>query len=363
MPDTEVKSLNDFPVFETKTAAKTTYKLEDPAERKRYFEEKAGPEIAFLRDYLATKTFVGFLLGPKNSGKGTYTKLLMEAVGAEHVAHLSVGDIVRSVHKDLETEEGKRELVAFLGKRYRGFMSIEQALDVILGRDTKSLLPTEVILALVEREISRIGKKAIFIDGFPRHFDQVPYALYFRELMDYRNDPDFFVFISVPEAVIDERMKYRVICPTCQTPRNIKLLRTKTVGYDADADTYYLICDNPDCPDPKRMVAKEGDELGIEVIRDRIEADKKIMEQLLGLRGVPKVYLRNAVPVAEADKIDEYELTPAYRFTREGAAVKVIEEPWTVTDEVGNESYSLLPAAVVTALIKQTAQILGFTGQ
>ncbi|MBI4023063.1 hypothetical protein HY375_02780, partial [Candidatus Berkelbacteria bacterium] len=197
------------------------------------------------------------------------------------------------------------------------------------------------------------------IDGFPRNFDQIPYSLYFRELMDYRNDPDFLVFISVPETVMDERMKNRVVCPTCQTPRNMKLLRTKEVGYDAEHDSHYLICDNPDCPDPKRMVTKEGDELGIEAIRDRIEADRKIMQQLLGLRGVPKIYLRNAVPVSEAGKVDQYELTPAYRFEGTGEDVTVIEEPWTVTDEAGQDSYSLLPAAVVVALIKQTAAVLG----
>lgn len=356
----QITSVTDFPVFETKTSQDTTYKLEDPAERKRYFSEKVGPEIEFLKDYLASKTFVGFLLGPKNSGKGTYTKLFMEAVGSEHIAHIAVGDIVRSVHKGLESEASKQELIDFLRKRYRGFMSVEQALDVILGRDTKSLLPTEVILALVEREMSRIGKKAIFIDGFPRSFDQISYALYFRELMDYRHDPDFMVFISVPEAVIDERMKYRVVCPSCQTPRNIKLLRTKTVKHDPDTNQYYLVCDNPDCAEPQRMVSKEGDELGIEVIRDRIEADKQIMTQLLTLQGVPKVYLRNAVPVAQADKVDAYELTPAYRFEGTGDEVTVIEEPWTVKDEAGQDSYSLLPAAVVVALIKQTAQILGY---
>lgn len=351
-----------FPVFKTKTeGVEQIFQLEDPAERKKYFKAKAGKEIAALKKWLQSNTFVGFLLGPKNSGKGTYTKLFMEALGTDQIAHISVGDIVRSVHKSLDSEANKKELMEFLKKRYRGFITIEKALDVILGRDTKTLLPTEVILALVEREIDKIGRKAIFIDGFPRSLDQVSYSLYFRTLMGYRDDPDFLVFIDVPEAVIDERMKYRVICPACQTPRNIKLLRTKEVGYDEATKEFYLICDTAGCSGG-RMHAKEGDELGIEVIRDRIEADQKVMETLLTLQGVPKVYLRNSVPVKSgADFIDKYEITPAYRYEWDDNAKKVniIEEPWTVKDTAGEEMYSLLPAAVGLALIKQTAKVLG----
>ena len=93
----EKKGLS-FPVFKTKIPGDTQkFSLEDPAERRRYFDHKAGAEIEKLREYLRTGTFVGFLLGKKNSGKGTYSKLFMEAVGKERVAHLSVGDIVRGV--------------------------------------------------------------------------------------------------------------------------------------------------------------------------------------------------------------------------------------------------------------------------
>ncbi|MEK7076802.1 MAG: nucleoside monophosphate kinase, partial [Patescibacteria group bacterium] len=259
-----------FPVFKTKVAGVSEkFLLEDPAERRKYFDAKAGAEIEKLRDYLRDNTFVGFLLGPKNSGKGTYSKLFMEAVGGDRVAHISVGDIVRNVHKDIESGK-QEELIAFLRARYRGFITIEKVIDVILGRDTKTLLPTEVILALVEREIDRIGRKAVFIDGFPRNLDQISYSLYFRALIGYRDDPDFFVFIDVPEAVIDERMRYRVICPVCQTPRSTKLLRTREVGYDERKKEFYLICDNAECGST-RMVSKEGDELGIEPIKARLE--------------------------------------------------------------------------------------------
>jgi len=351
----------DFPIFKTKIEGSSRkFNLEDPAERRKYFEWKAGKEIEKLRDWLRQNTFVAILLGKKNSGKGTYSKLFMEAVGTEHLAHISVGDIVRAVHKDFSDEKKRGELLDFLKKRYRGRISVEAAIDALLGRDTKTLLPTEFILALVEREIDRLGRKAIFIDGFPRELDQISYALYFRSLMGYRDDPDFFVFIDVPEAVMDERMKYRVVCPKCQTPRNLRVLRTKEVGYDP-ASGFYLVCDNSACGGA-RLVSKEGDELGIETIRGRLEIDDKVMKNLLEMEGIPKIYLRNSVPVDRAPEfVDDYEITPAYRYERDEGikSVKVIEEPWVVKDDRGIDSHSLLPQPVAVGLIKQIAAVLG----
>lgn len=354
-----------FPIFKTKMEEHPEkFRLEDPLERRKYFDLKAGPEIEKLRDYLSSgNTFVGFLLGPKNSGKGTYTKLFAEAVGGEHIAHISVGDIVRSVYKALETEEGKKDLASYLEGRYRGFFSIEEIINAILGKSQDAHLPTEGILALVEREIDRIGKKAIFIDGFPRSPDQISYSLYFRALMGHRDDPDFFVFIDVPEAVIDERMRYRVTCPTCQSPRNVKLLRTKEAGYDPEKKEFYLLCDNPNCVGfgKDRMVSKEGDSLGIESIRNRIEMEGKVIRKIIDLQGISKIFLRNSIPVSVAKEYaDDYEITPGYRYEllSEGR-VKIIEEPWAVKDDSGELSYSLLPAPVTVAFIKQTAEVLG----
>lgn len=352
----------DFPVFKTKIdGEEQKFALEDPAERARYFMLKAGPEIEKLRTYLTENTFVAYLLGKKNSGKGTYSKLFAEAVGIEYIRHISVGDIVRSIHEDLADEARKQELINFLKQRYRGFLSLDDAVQALLGRDTATLLPTEFTLALVEREISKTPKKALFIDGFPRDLDQVSYSLYFRALIGYRDDPDFFVFIDVPEAVIDERITYRVICPRCHTPRSIKLLRTKEIGYDESTKQFYLICENAGCAG-ERMVAKEGDSLGIETIRKRLEIDDRVMRMLQGLQGVPKVFLRNSVPVSLAKEyVDDYEVTPAYRYRWDAAerAVHVVEEPWMVNDDDGMLSYSLLPAAVAVSFMKQTANVLG----
>ncbi len=349
----------EFPLFKTKLGGKQKFDLTDPKDRKKYFQLKAGPEIKKLNSYLKQKTFMAFLLGKKNAGKGTYAKLFIEALGTDRVAHLSVGDIVRKVHKDLESVSQKRELVAYLKKKYRGAISIEKALEIFTGRNAATLLPSEFIIALVEREIDQLGNKAVFIDGFPRNLDQVNYSLYFRALMGYRNDPDFFVFIDVPEAIIDERIKFRVICPQCQTPRSLKLLRTKEVGYDSKSKQFYLICDNANCQ-PEKMIPKEGDELGIEAIRDRVEVDDKVMRSLMDLYGVEKIFLRNSMPVSMVKKYsDDYEITPAYRYilNKKNQPV-IVEEPWIIKDDNGKTSYSLLPAPVTVSMIKQIAKVL-----
>jgi len=119
-----------------------------------------------------------------------------------------------------------------LEKNYRGYLSLEEIISALENRSTKSLLPSELILALAKMEIAKRGRKAFFIDGFPRTMDQVSYSLFFRELIGYREDPDLFILINIPEAVIDERIKWRSVCPKCQTSRSIKLLPTLKQGYD-----------------------------------------------------------------------------------------------------------------------------------
>src|SRR3989338_11666974 len=159
--------------------------------------------------------------------------MIMEAVSAERVGHLSVGDIVRDIHQALETTPAAKEnLVAFLEKNYRGFHTVEETLDLIMGRNQTSLISSELILSLIEYEISKRPKQAIFIDGFPRAIDQISYSLFLKELIGYLDDPDFLIFISVPEMVIDKRIKYRVICPNCKLSRSTKLAPTSKINYD-----------------------------------------------------------------------------------------------------------------------------------
>jgi len=349
----------EFPIIGTKKGGVTQkYDLNNPSSRNEYFETKIGGEIKLLKNYLKDKSFIAFLLGKKNSGKGTYSVLFSEIFGNEHVAHVSVGDIVRDTHENWNTFVKSKDYIE-LKKLYRGYISFDDAVNALLGRSTKTLLPTEFVLALLKLHISKLGKKAIFIDGLPRENDQVSYSLYFRDLINFRDDPDLFILIDIPESVIDERIKYRVVCPLCHNSRNLKLLPTSKIEYDEKKKEFYLICDNPNC-EGARMKAKEGDNLGIEPIRPRLEKDEGILRSVFNLHGVPKILLRNHVPVNEADKyFDKYEITPEYVFKLDGKKVKVEEKPWSVKDDNGVESYSLLAAPVVVTLIKQLVEVLG----
>ena len=351
----------DFPIGKTKVdGLDQKFDLNDTTDRKKYFQAKVGKEIEKLRKFLQSQAFIAFMIGKKNSGKGTYTKMFMEQVDGEHVGHVAVGDIVRDVHKILETEAGKKDLSDFLEQNYRGFHSVEETLDLITGRSQTSLISSELIIALIKYEMSKRPKQAIFFDGFPRAHDQIGYSMFLKEMLGYLDEPDFMVFIDLPNTVIDERIKYRVVCPICKTPRNLRLLATKDVGWDAEKKEFYLMCDTPSC-NKQRMLPKEGDELGIEPIRDRLEVDQQVMEKLVTLTGIPKIFLRNSIPVSKAKEfVDDYELTPAYEYKLlDSGKVEVLEKPWVVKDDAGVDSYSLLPPAVMVSLIKQMVEVLG----
>ncbi len=350
----------EFPVFTTKIDNDKRFNLSDPEEREKYFSFKAKKEIDEIRDFLKKSAFIIYLLGKKSAGKGTYSKMLSEVIDPQKIDHFSIGDMIRSVDKELKDDEKRKELMNFLEKNYRGFNSLEEMIKVLEGRSTTKLLPTDFILTLVKREIAKRGRKVIFIDGFPRNMDQISYSLFFRDLIGYRDDADFFALIDVPEQVIDERVKWRRVCPECNTSRSLRLLPTKEVEHDKENDEFYLICDNPSCKGV-RMEKKEGDEAGIEPIRERLDMDEKLIKQAFNLYGIPKILLRNSVPVDIAsDYVSEYELTPEYNYEwdEEKKEVKIKETPWIIEDDNGVKSYSLMAPPVVVSFIKQLADIL-----
>mgnify|MGYP001605395238 CR=1 FL=1 len=353
--------MEGFPVFKTKSENYKKFDLTDVNSRQEYFEYKAGGELKKLKEFLKENTFIAYLMGKKSSGKGTYSKMFAEVVDKDSVSHFSIGDMIRSFDETMKDSGKKKDLVEFLHKNYRGYMSVEEIMKVLEGRSTKVLLPSELILALAKREIAKLGRKAIFIDGFPRDLDQVSYSLFFRDLIGCRDDPDVFILIDVPTAVIDERVKFRVICPLCNTSRNLKLLPTKNVEYDKATGKFHLLCDNPNCS-RAGMVTKEGDELGIEPIRERLNKDELLIKKALNLQGIPKVLLRNSIPVSQVkEAADDYEITPefTYSFNEAENKVETSEKPWEILDDEGVPSNSLMPPPVVVSLIKQLTKALG----
>jgi adenylate kinase family enzyme len=352
-----------FPIVGTKVKGlNKKFDLNSPVGRKKYFEAKAGDEIKHIKNFINSgNTFVAYLLGKKNSGKGTYSKLFTEIFSEDKIATVSVGDLVR----EMDDWKGfvKSKKYEKMKDYYRGFVSFDEAVKAHLERSTSKLLPTELILALLKAHIDDLKGKSIFIDGLPRDMDQVSYSLYFRDLINYREDPDVFILIDIPESVIDERIKFRAICPKCNTSRNLKLLITSKLGYDEKKGEFYLLCDNPTCKGngKTRMVRKEGDDLGIGPIRGRLEKDEEILNKAFGLYGIPKILLRNHVPAAEALKyFDNYEITPEYVLSWDKNNKKVIvrEKSWTILDDNGVKSYSLLAPPVLVSLLKQMVEVL-----
>jgi adenylate kinase family enzyme len=345
-----------FPIFKTKIKGlKRKFNLSDPKEEKEYFLAKAGKEIQKLKKFLKRNTFVAYLLGKKNSGKGTYSKMLSDLINEELIEHFSVGDMIRAIDNEIKNGRKKEELLNYLAKNYRGRFELKEAILALENRNTKTLLPTELILALIKREMEKREKKTLFIDGFPRDLDQINFSLFFRDLIGHREDPDIFVLINVPEMVIEERIKWRRICPKCQLSRNLKLLPTPKVGYDKEKKEFYLICEKCNLP----MVKKEGDELGIGPLRERLNLDQKLMELADSLYGIPKIYLRNSIPVDLAKEyVDDYEITPEYIFEIKNGKIERKEKPWIVLDDEGKESFSLLPQPVVVSFIKQLCEVL-----
>ena len=351
----------DFPLFKTKSDTYKKFDLTSVDSRKEYFEYKAGPEIKKLKEYLQNNTFVAYLMGKKSSGKGTYAKMLAEIVDKDKIAHFSIGDMIRSFDEVIRDPEKRKEVVEFLEKNYRGFMPLEKIMQSWDNRSTKTLLPTELILALAKREIAKLGNKAIFFDGFPRDTDQMAYTLFLKDIINHREDKDVFILIDVPTTVIDERVKTRVICPLCNTSRSVKLLPTKNVGYDGEK--FYLLCDNANCSGYKtaKMITKEGDEQGIAPIKDRLDKDEMLVREAYKLQEIPKVLLRNTIPVGKVkDFTDDYEITPEYSYKlNTDGTIETLEKPWEVKDDEGALSNSLMPPPVVVSLIKQLVKELG----
>jgi hypothetical protein len=108
------------------------------------------------------------------------------------------------------------------------------------------------------------------------------------------------------------------------------------------------------------MVIKEGDEQGIAPIKDRLEKDEMLIKEAYKLQGIPKVLLRNTIPVGKTKEFaDDYEITPEFSYEFKNGKVETLEKPWEVKDDEGILSNSLMPPPVVVSLIKQLVKVLG----
>ncbi|MFT4310277.1 MAG: adenylate kinase [Candidatus Woesearchaeota archaeon] len=122
------------------------------------------------------------IFGPPASGKGTQATIIKEQY---HLHHIAAGDIIRD-HIAKDTPFGQ--------------MALQYT-------QTGNLIPSHLVLEVIEKEILAHGKKGILLDGTPRSLDQ---AKKFDTWMKKNNMRiDVVIDLDVPDNVLLERSAQR----------------------------------------------------------------------------------------------------------------------------------------------------------
>lgn len=135
------------------------------------------------------------LLGPPGSGKGTQAA---RVAGDLDMVHISTGDLLREAVK----------AGSDLGVKAEGYMK------------KGALVPDEVMLGLIEEELSALGGRGWFLDGFPRTLRQAEDLS--RVLGHIGQSIDRVILIDVAPEVIVNRLTSRRVCPNCNAVYNIE---------------------------------------------------------------------------------------------------------------------------------------------
>jgi len=142
-------------------------------------------------------------LGPPGAGKGTQCKLLVDRYGLQH---LSSGDILRR-----ERKEGTE-----LGKKAQSYM------------DSGQLVPDDLIVAMMMKEISSQDGAGYVLDGFPRTLPQA------QELDKALKQAGKTINVVLNLEVDDEKLETRVTgrrsCPKCGAAYHIQFKPPQKVG-------------------------------------------------------------------------------------------------------------------------------------
>lgn len=134
------------------------------------------------------------LLGPPGVGKGTQAKRLADDRGWRHV---STGDLLRAHRRD-GTE---------LGRKAQAFM------------DEGELVPDDVILGMVDAEITLDDVRGVVFDGFPRTVEQAEGLD--RLLDDTDRSVGLVVVLEADDEVLVKRLAGRRSCPECGAVYNV----------------------------------------------------------------------------------------------------------------------------------------------
>lgn len=325
-----------------------------------FFEKRIGDKLKKLREYLGKNNFVVFFLAKKQAGKGTYAKFLGDLTDGK-IIHISVGDLVRDAAVRAQDSVKRQDLIDDLKKYYKGKEKLDKVLEIFIegSKSTAQLLPTEVIMALIEQKISENQGKSIIVDGFPRSREQVTLALKMQADFEKKGTPSAFMEINCPEDVLLRRYVDRRVCPICKTPRNIKLLLTKEIEYDEKTGEFHLICERPEC-NKARFVAKQGDQDGLEQVKERQREVQAMVDKVKNEAPHLHIVVHNSIPLKEAHKHDSTDFTEEAELIWDTQKREVIRKfkPMVAINDEGEKVYSRWPEPVVVDMVDQLADWL-----
>ena len=118
------------------------------------------------------------LLGGPGVGKGTQSELIRKNYD---VGYMSAGDLLRAAAAE-DTEQGRM----LQGQLTRG-----------------EIVPQEITIGLLRKEIERQEKRLYIIDGFPRQVDQA--ETFVKTVVE----PKAIIFLDAPDDVLVERLMGR----------------------------------------------------------------------------------------------------------------------------------------------------------
>jgi adenylate kinase len=153
------------------------------------------------------------VLGAPGAGKGTHCKRIADRY---HVVHLSSGDILRR-----ERAEGTE-----LGKKAQSYM------------DAGTLVPDDLIVAMMSNAIANAGSAGYVLDGFPRTVNQAK-ALD-ESLAGGKGSIDIVINLQVDDSVVLDRITGRRSCPKCGAVYHVRNMPPKRDGV-CDLDGTQLV--------------------------------------------------------------------------------------------------------------------------
>lgn len=145
------------------------------------------------------------LLGPPGAGKGTQAQVLSKDLG---IPHISTGDMLREALKAASP----------LGLKAKTYM------------ETGTLVPDELVIALVKERLSKSdAKKGFILDGFPRTPEQAKSLD--ESLKELKMPLDAILYFKTSPAVIIRRLSGRRVCGQCGKNYHQVNFKPKTEGF------------------------------------------------------------------------------------------------------------------------------------